>query len=291
MGLLRTPSDYDISDYIGTYYDASLTPTPLRQRSYRRYLGDNANPTYNNPLWSINEQSSLTTVERVIGSIDFNVKASPWLNFVVRSGLDTYNDDRVYFFPMFSGDSANNGRYQNEIFKNTEISADFISLMNFDLTDKLSAKFTLGSAINDRSRKQIYVEANDFLFNSRLQNPSIAAIRDEQEANRRIRNIRFYGQSSFEYDNFLNLNLGLTYEDASSSSKSITYPSIEVGLKWSELLQLDKEGPLSFAKLRLAYGEVGLAPTPHGWETGYETATYSTYSDGISLTAFGGDSD
>ena len=164
LGLLRNPADFDISDYIGTYYDNLGNPTPSRHRSYRRYLGDTENPTYNNPLWTINEQTSETTVDRVFGSIDFNIKATPWLNFVFRSGLDTYNDDRTYFFPMFSGDGANKGRYQNEIYKNTEISADLISLMSFDLTDKLSAKVTVGSAINDRKRKQIYVEAIDFLI-------------------------------------------------------------------------------------------------------------------------------
>ena len=288
LGLLRNPTDFDISDYIGTYYDSSGNPTPLRHRSYRRYLGNTANPTYNNPLWTIYEQTSDTRVNRFIGSVDFNINATPWLNFVIRSGLDHYNDDRTYFFPMFSADGANNGRYQNEIYNNTEMSADLISLLNFDLTEDLAARFTFGAAINDRKRKQIYVEALDFLYNSRLKNPSIAGTRDEIERNRRIRNVRFYGQSNFEYKDYLNLNLGLTYEDASSSAKSIVYPSAELGFNWSNLLELDNDSALSFAKLRLAYGEVGLAPDPHGWETGYETATYSGYSDGISLTAFGG---
>jgi TonB-linked SusC/RagA family outer membrane protein len=288
LGLLRNPADFDISDYIGTYYDASGNPTPLRHRSYRRYLADNVNPTYNNPLWTIYEQTSDTKVDRYIGSLDFTINATPWLDFVIRSGLDSYNDDRTYFFPMFSGDSANNGRYQNEIYNNFEVSADFIALLNFQLTEDISAKFTFGSAINDKKRKQIYVEALDFLYNSRLQNPSIAGNVDEIERNRRIRNTRFYGQSNFEYKDVLNLNLGITYEDASSSAKSIVYPSVELGFNWSNLLELSGDSPLSFAKLRLAYGEVGLAPDPHGWETGYETATYTGYSDGISLTAFGG---
>ncbi|MDH5415224.1 MAG: TonB-dependent receptor, partial [Flavobacteriaceae bacterium] len=272
----------------GTYYDNNGNPTPLRHRSYRRYLGNTANPTYNNPLWTIYEQTSDTEVDRFLSSVDFNINATPWLNFIVRGGLDHFNDDRTYFFPMFSGDGANNGRYQNELYKNTEVSADLISVMNFNLTDDIITRLTIGTALNDRTRKQIYVEAIDFLYNSRLQNPSIAGNIDTQERNRKIRNIRFYGQSAFEYKDLLNVNLGLTYEDASSSSKSIVYPSAEVGFKWSNLLDLDNDSKLSFAKLRLAYGEVGLAPDPHAWETGYETATYSSYSDGISLTAFGG---
>ena len=288
LGLLRNPPDFDISDYIGTYYDSSGNPTPLRHRSYRRYLGNTANPTYNNPLWTINEQTSDTEVDRFLSSVDFNIKATPWLNFIVRGGLDHFNDDRIYFFPMFSADGANNGRFQNELYKNTEISADFISVMDLKLTEDLTTKITLGASINDRTRKQIYVEAIDFLYNSRLQNPSIASNINTQEFNRKLRNIRFYGQSAFEYKDLLNFNVGLTYEDASSSSKSILYPSTELGFKWSNLLDLDNDSPLSFAKLRLAYGEVGLAPDPHAWETGYETATYSSYSDVISLIAFGG---
>jgi len=288
LGLLRNPPDFDISDYIGTYYDSGGNPTPLRHRSYRRYLGNTANPTYNNPLWTINEQTSDTEIDRFLSSVDFNIRATPWLNFIVRGGLDHFNDDRTYFFPMFSGDGANNGRYQNELYKNTEVSADVISLMDFKLTDDINTKLTIGAAINDRTRKQIYVEAIDFLFNSRLQNPSIAGNIDTQERNRKIRNVRFYGQSAFEYKNLLNVNLGLTYEDASSSSKSIVYPSAEVGFKWSNLLDLNNDSKLSFGKLRLAYGEVGLAPDPHAWETGYETATYSSYSDVIGLVAFGG---
>ncbi|MDY7396818.1 SusC/RagA family TonB-linked outer membrane protein [Aureibaculum sp. 2210JD6-5] len=288
LGLLRNPPDFDISDYIGTYYDNNGNPTPLRHRSYRRYLGQTSNPTYNNPLWTIFEQTSDTEVDRFLSSVDFNITATPWLKFVVRGGLDHFNDDRTYFNPMFSGDGANNGRYRNEFYKNTEISADFISLMNFNITEDLGLNLTVGAAINDRTRKQVFVEALDFLYNSRLQNPSISGNIDTQERNRKERNIRFYGQSAFEYKDLLNLNLGLTFEDASSSSKSIVYPSAEVGFKWSNLLDLDNDSALSFAKLRLAYGEVGLAPDPHAWETGYETATYTTYSDGVSLTAFGG---
>jgi len=288
LGLLRNPADFDISDYIGTYYDNNGNPTPFRHRSYRRYLGDTANPTYNNPLWTIYEQTSDTKVERFLSSIDFNINAAPWLNFVIRGGLDYFNDDRVYFQPLFSGDGANNGRYKNEIFQNKEISTDFISLMNFKLSEGLSTNITLGAALNDRTRKQTYVEAIDFLYNSRLQNPSISNNIDTQQRDLILRNVRFYGQTAFEFQDLMNLNLGLTYEDASSSSKSIMYPSAEFALKFSNLFDLSSSSALSFAKLRLAYGEVGLAPDAHNFETGYETASYSTYSDAISLFAFGG---
>jgi hypothetical protein len=48
---------------------------------------------------------------------------------------------------------------------------------------------------------------------------------------------------------YLNLNLGLTYEDASSSIKSIIYPSIEIGFKWHELLKLENNNFSPFQNL------------------------------------------
>jgi TonB-dependent SusC/RagA subfamily outer membrane receptor len=49
LGLLRTPPDFDNVDYKGTYYDATGAPSFGRPRSYRRYLGNDINPQFNNP--------------------------------------------------------------------------------------------------------------------------------------------------------------------------------------------------------------------------------------------------
>jgi hypothetical protein len=38
----------------------------------------------------------LTAVNRVLGSLNFNIKATSWLNFIARGGLDTFNDDRIF---------------------------------------------------------------------------------------------------------------------------------------------------------------------------------------------------
>jgi hypothetical protein len=51
-----------------------------------------------------------------------------------------------------------------QIYKNTEISAELISLMNYYFTKTFSANITVGSAITDKAESKIYV-AIDFLFN------------------------------------------------------------------------------------------------------------------------------
>jgi len=288
LGLLRNPADFDISGYIGTYYDNNGNPTENRHRSYRRYLGNSSSPTYNNPLWTVNEQTSDTSVDRFIASTDFNITATDWWNIVLRTGLDQYQDDRVYFYPMFSADGATNGRYQNETFVVNDLNAEAISSMNFSLKKDLNMNLIFGAAINKSERKQTYLEAVDFLYNTRLVNPAIAATKINEERNRNFRSIRSYIQSKIQYKDYLNLNLGATYEDASSSSKSFIYPSAEFGFNWAQLISTDLSKGLSFGKLRLAYGEVGLPPGAHLFQTTYENASYSSYSDAVSLDAFGG---
>ena len=73
LGLLRNPPDFDLTDYIGDYVSNSGAVTLSRHRSYRRYLGNNDNAIYNNPLWTINEQISDSKVNRFIGSAELKL--------------------------------------------------------------------------------------------------------------------------------------------------------------------------------------------------------------------------
>ena len=103
LGALRTPADFDISDYTGTYTDAAGGIVEGRQRSYRRYLGNNDNPIYNNPLWTINKQLNTSNVNRMIASTEMTIDATDELSIIIRPGVDTYNDERLTYYPVFSG--------------------------------------------------------------------------------------------------------------------------------------------------------------------------------------------
>ena len=81
LGLLRTPPDFDNTDYIGDYVDTDGAVTPFRQRSYRRSRGESGQPTYNNPLWTINEQRSTSDVDRFNFSTEFNIDPVEWVPF------------------------------------------------------------------------------------------------------------------------------------------------------------------------------------------------------------------
>lgn len=286
LGLLRTPPDFDNSSYRGTYFNSSGVAFPDRQRSYRRYLGNNINPTYNNPLWTTNEQEATTTVNRFNVSSNLNFTPVEWLQFDLRGGADSYLDKRVYFAPVGSA-SFNNGRLDTEDFSNTELNFDAIARVDFPdlVADKIGFNGTLGFNINDRHRKVLYAATQTFLVNSDLQNfnNSVAPFEVANNTNH-IRSNRLYGILSFDLYDQLFLNLSGTQEAASTIQGTYFYPSAD--LAW----QFIQSGSslLSFGKLRASWGQVGVQPTAYRFGTTYETFTYSTYDDALDINEFGG---
>jgi len=98
LGLTRTPADFDISGYKGDYYaSSSSAPISGRQRTYRRYLGESSSAVANNPLWTINEQENRSTVDRIIASVNYNLRPVEWLELIARAGVDKFIKEDMNF--------------------------------------------------------------------------------------------------------------------------------------------------------------------------------------------------
>jgi TonB-linked SusC/RagA family outer membrane protein len=289
LGLLRTPADFDNRNYRGTYFNSAGVAFPNRQRSYRRYLGSNVNPTYNAPLWTTNEQEATTTINRFNMSSNLNINPVSWLNLDFRGGVDSYLDKRVYFSPVGSA-SFNNGRLDNEDISSTELNVDAIARADFPnlVPNKIGFNATLGFNINDRQRKNLYAATQNFLVNSKLQSftNGVAPFEVSNSTNH-IRSNRLYSVLSFDFFSQLFLNLSGTQEAASSIESTYFYPSADLAWQFTKLGAL-KSNFLSFGKLRASWGQVGVQPTAYRFGTTYETFSYGTYDDALSINEFGG---
>lgn len=289
LGLLRTPPDFDQSDYIGTYYNDNGDPFSQRHRSYRRYLGNNNNPTYNNPLWTIFEQTASTNVNRFIMSGDIDIIPTDFLQFTLRGGVDTYTDRRSYFFPISSAGSRQNGIFSQDILGRQEINFDAIARGNFKLTSDISLNATLGWNINDRRLTSNNAEISGFLVNARKETTDLnTAAEASTIGNSRtfIRSNRGYSTLAFDLYDQVYLNVGGTLEAASTFSENFFYPAVDVAWQFTKGLQ---SNALSFGKLRGSWGQVGVAPPAHAAQTLAEGGfSYSTYSDPLDIGLFGG---
>ncbi|MGC6503203.1 MAG: SusC/RagA family TonB-linked outer membrane protein, partial [Flavobacteriaceae bacterium] len=295
LGHLRTPADFDNRDYIGTYTSASGEEFPRRHRSYRRYLGNNANPIYNNPVWTTKEQLSLNQVNRITLTPQLTIAPTEWLQIIARGNIDFADDRRTYFFPRGSAGSSITinrriGEYLEDEIATRETNFDLISRAEFDLSDNIGLTATVGWSLNDRKYNRSSGSVSDFLVNvtkmTTALNTSLEASSFENIKSFRKSN-RGYAILNFDIAEELFVNLTGAMESASTMSDSFFYPAADVAWDFTKST-LDSEA-ISFGKLRASYGIVGVQPAPHRFETLAEGGfSYSTYSDPLVIDSFGG---
>ena len=290
LGLLRTPPDFDGRDYKGTYTSSGGTEYVNRGRSYRKPIGQSSNQSYTNPLWTVNEQTSLTKVNRITVTPQLTIKPTNWFSIITRGNVDVADDKRTYFFPVGDASSRANGQFQEDVLDIRNSSLDIIGKANFDLADNINLTATAGWSYNDRKYNRISGNITGFLVNSSKQTTALntsseASSFDNYRSFRRSN--RGYGVLNLDVANELFLNVSGALESASTIDGSFFYPAAD--LAWVVTESAIQSDAISFAKLRGSWGQVGVQPSAHKFETLAEGGFgYSTYSDPLDSNLFGG---
>ncbi len=275
LGMLRTPADFDNTDYKGTYYSS---PTDVvgrsAQRSYRRYLGQTVDPVYNNPAWTINQQENTSDVQRFIGNVELNVKPLSWLEFIVRPGIDTYTDQQMAYSPVNSASYAG-GRLVRQSLSETKFNMDAMTKISKDFGTDFSTSLILGFNYRNTYRSDFYGDMNTFILADGPKNFDNAPVTNKTLQNF-ISTDRLnggYAVGGVSYKNMLFVNGTLRNEASSTfgpkSDASYLFGSTDIAWQFTQLEALKNNKILSFGKLRASYGSVGLAPRPYAWQTLY----------------------
>ncbi len=289
LGLTRTPADFDNSDYKGTYYDASGVATENRHRSFRRYLGNNINPIYNNPLWTVNEQKMLTDVNRFTATPQFTATPNSWLQLISRFNTDVASDKRTYFFPVSSAGEVQTGVYNEDVISNRVLNFDFLGKANINLSSDINLTATAGWSYSDRKYQRNTGRITGFLVNSTKQTTSLntaaeASILQIAKLNRRYN--RGYAVLNFDFYDSVFLNVSGALENSSTINGSFFYPSTDVAWNFQKS---NSESAFSFGKLRASWGKVGVQPSAHRFQTLAEGSfSYSTLNNPLDIDLFGG---
>ena len=292
LGLLRNAPDFDMTHYKGTYVSGGTEYTN-RHRAYRRYLGGSStNPIYSNPLWTVNEHKNLTRVNRLMMSNEMNITPFPGTEVVLRGGLDQFTDNRESFYPIGSaGSGINSGAFDMARITNRETNYDVIARQNVELSSNISMVATAGWNLNDRKYSRSSSWIDGFLVNTDKHTTSVnTAAEASSVSNGRLflRSTRAYGVLSLDALDQIFVNVSMASETHSTISDSYMYPAVDVAYQMTDLLN-GMASFISFAKLRVAYGQVGVRPGAHRFETLAESGFgYSSYSDPVSVGQWGG---
>ncbi len=288
LGLLRTSPDYDIRTYKGVYYNAAGVagvdfdedgnPLNYNHRSYRRYLG-NSTPTYNNPLWTINEQSNISNVNRFIVGTEVQIDPLSWLNITGRFGVDAYNDGRTTNFPVYSSGNGSGYLLEDRIVE-TQFNTDVFARASHNINKNIGITGMVGFNFNDRRRDWVTQEIQGFTlpnYYGGIENSAggSSAVYDFEST---IRTAAVYATLGVDLFDMLFWDISGRAESASTfganAKSTFFYPS--TSLAWVFTKLMDKNDILTHGKLRLAYGVVGVQPPPYITRTDYTSASISS---------------
>ncbi|TRX58310.1 SusC/RagA family TonB-linked outer membrane protein [Fulvivirga sp. M361] len=294
--LLRTPPDFDNSDFIGDYFAfPGASPVRDRQRANRNPIGASSNPRTNNPLWSINRQINEANVNRIITSAQINITPTKWLDIVLRGGVDSFTERRTgFFFPSSAGTDNSTGAFNDEIRQDLEFNTDAMVIVKPKLNKAFSTEILTGFNLNNRRFFDAGGGINNFILPIELRDFSNAQVEnttlsDFENINRTA---AWYNSVNVDYKGLLFVSLTGRFESASTfgeeADNSFFYPSATVAWQLSQLPALRGSRIFSFAKMRMAYAEVGVQPRSFRTTSVYVAPNYSDpFGGNLNSSTFG----
>ena len=303
LGYLRTSPDFDIRDYVGTYFNAAGDPTPNSHRAYRQHLGSSRtfnsttgtfnydSPAYNNPLWTINKQKNINDVNRFIVAPEISYKLNNNMTLIGRYSLDYYQDNRLNYEPAGSAGDSTNGLYNEDRITESNQNYNIFITGQQKITDIFNMDYTVGTQFFQNSYKRLTAgEANftnpDEVFLN-LGNATNAN-RTSSDFISKTRKSGAFAVLNFDYNNEFLLELTARGEYVSTlpNAGMIFYPSASAG--WNFSKYVEDSNVISFGKLRASYGEVGIEPAPYSTATVITTGgVNSGWGDGYLGSAYG----
>lgn len=289
LGYLRTSPDFDNTDYKGTYYTAAGIPSFNAHRGYRRYLGNGA-PTYNNPGWTLNEQTNTSDVTRFIVTPEVNYKWRENMKMIARLGHDFSTDRRITYFPVNSAGSQANGSFADDNIQESETSLHFINQGTHKLSSSINLNSTVGYLYTYKNIYNIGGSASQFIIRDQDRFAFINSTTENKDpfnSYTELLNNRIYGVLDFDVKDKLFLQLTGASEASSTYASRFFSPSVSLAYELTK--DLKPSDLLSYAKLRISSGRVGVAPPAYIWNTNYVAAGSSSgWGDYLDGSLYGG---
>jgi len=305
LGYLRSSPDFDIRDYKGTNYrisDGVTSVTPNSHRGYRRATGSYrtfnnetgsfsyAAPTYNNPLWTINEQKNLNTVDRIVFSPELNYDIADNIKIIARYSIDFFQDNRTDYWPAGSAGDGSNGLWGEDRITNKINNFNLFALGNTSITDQISLDYTVGYQATEESYRRLSAGETNFTNPDQVYlntGNTTSENSNPDSYNALTRQNGGYAVLDFTiYDNIL-LQVSGRAESLSTlpGAGVIFYPSGSLGYKLTDLINSDA---VDFAKVRVSYGEVGIGANPYATSTVFGPGgIFSSWGDGLGGYLYG----
>ncbi|WP_224999393.1 SusC/RagA family TonB-linked outer membrane protein [Cesiribacter sp. SM1] len=231
----------------------------------------------NHPLWSANNELFESKNDRILGNIDLGYKITDWLKVDYRLGLDTYSDRRKLTLAINSG-RVPSGEIRDESWFRSELNSDLLVTATKKglLLEGLNASVLVGNNINQRNSQSVGVVGQGLSFPGFFNQSGASSFTNSFETSSIRRLVGFYGQVSFDYENFAFLEFTGRTDQSSTLPKEnnmFFYPSVTASLVVTDMLKLDSD-ILSYGKIRGNIAKVGRDADPYSTETYFVSPSF-----------------
>ena len=228
---------------------------------------------HDNPYFTMYENTNGQSKDRVLGNVQASYKFTDQLSLMVRTGLD-YSDELRDRRRAFSTQRFPNGMYREDDVYFLERNTDFLLSYNKQSFNNFSYNISVGGNLMKQVQNYQATVAPELLIPG-LYNFSNTAVQLQiQETNSEKRINSLYGYAQLGYKNMLFLDLTGRNDWSSTlpaSNNSYFYPSATLSAVVSDMVALP--GVIDFAKVRVAYAEVGNDTDPYNLSNVFNPAT------------------
>lgn len=270
LGLLRSPIQYDIRNYID------------EEGNNKNYYA-----TYDNPFFTVNKNPATSDLNRVLGNLFISYNPAQWLNLTLKGGFDSYSDIKKQLFAVSSNgaDLGGIGALSLNTLNTQEYYGDLVGTGAIPTKSNwIKINYTAGINLRTYNHINVYSSGKQLavrdLYNLTNATELYASNYEEKSISRAV-----FGQLEFDLKNQLFITVTTRKEWSSTYGPNIRgaiFPSISTAWVINNSLQLPKW--INFSKVTYAYGQVGISPAAYR-----TTSTYSQpyltdgYTNGLSF--------
>jgi TonB-linked SusC/RagA family outer membrane protein len=235
-------------------------------------------PGVDNPYFDAYENPLTSSVDRLIGNINFNYDVLPWLNISYRLGTDTYFDRRKQIFAISSARVPAGQVLQDDFFR-SEINSDLIvrATKKNLFFDNFNVSGLIGQNVNQRKFQNTTLQGDNLTIPGYYNvNNATVFTNGSAEGSTTRRLLGYYAQASLDYNNYLFLELTFRRDQTSTLAPghdTYYYPSASLGFVFTDALKINPD-VLSYGKVRANISKVGNDANPYLLRSVNVTAGY-----------------
>lgn len=246
LGLLRTPADFNLSDYQNP------------DGTQKQYFG-----SYDNPFWSVRNNPYTEENNRIVANAYTDIKLNDIFSINWKTGVDAYGTSARQIYAIGSiGDDNNSGlgevKYTNVNYRN--LYSDLLLKFKKDLSGGFSLNALLGGNINYSQYFTNFARGRELSIPGYFNLASASdlyASNNESYSNSKA----LFLDATLDYKSILFLTLTGREEWSSTfgkDSKGFFYPKADLSYVFSHLL--NNSNIVDYGKVRFAYSNVGISP-------------------------------